>query len=453
MNKPSFTLVVGLGKTGLSCLRYLAKKNIPIAVTDSRAEPPELKIVQTEFPNVLIECGKFSESLIQQATELVMSPGVSLQEPAIAKRIAEGVLPIGDIELFVRDTKVPIIGITGSNGKSTVTTLMGEMAKAAKISAGVGGNLGTPVLDLLEEKNVKLFVLELSSFQLETTYSLQAQAAVVLNVSPDHLDRHGTYENYIRAKQRIYDHCKQPIINLDDELSWRAVKFSKKPWGFSSLENPPKAFAKKIFHLMHKNNETYLACDHDPFMKAADCYLHAPHDLQNALAAIALGTAAHFPLEIMCETLKNFKGLKHRCTLVQKKNDVSWYDDSKGTNVGASVAAMKSLSQFHPNHGLILIAGGEFKEKNCDALVATANDTAKVVILMGRDAQLIADGFKHTKMSIYFVNSMEEAVGQAQKLAASGDGVLLSPACASFDMFKNYEHRGDEFARCVHELK
>ena len=217
-------VVIGLGNTGLSCVRYLKKRGFNVAVTDNRKAPPGLETLKEEFPDVEIALGEFSEKLITAAEELIVSPGVWLKEPAIDKQIKKGTPAIGDIELFVREAKAPIVAITGSNGKTTVTTLMGLMVEAAGLKVEVCGNIGTPVLDVLEKPIPNFYVMELSSFQLETTHSLKAKAAVVLNISPDHMDRYQNYEEYIDAKRKIYQGCEHAILNADEPEIWQNLK-------------------------------------------------------------------------------------------------------------------------------------------------------------------------------------------------------------------------------------
>lgn len=436
-------VVIGLGKTGHSCVRYLKKQGAYVAVIDSRENPPDLEELKQEFPDVLVKCGGFDEALLNQADELIVSPGISIKELAIAAQIAKGKSVIGDIELFARAVKAPVIGITGTNGKSTVTTLVGEMAKAAGLKVGVGGNLGTPALDLLDP-TIQLYVLELSSFQLETTISLHLAAATVLNISPDHLDRYANMHEYIAAKQRIFLHCQKAIINRDDPVSYAALKDKNHIISFG-LSEPKKA----EFGLRKINKDIFLAYGSENLIAANEVLIKGTHQLANALAALALGKAVNFPMTAMLDTLKIFPGLPHRCQWIANKNGVDWYNDSKGTNVYSSLAALEGLGSVI--HGkIILLAGGLGKGQDFSPLRSAVQQYAREIILFGQDAPQIAAALKDTA-PLVFVKDLAEAVKTAKNSAHSDDAVLLSPACASFDMFKNFEHRGEMFISYVKE--
>ena len=441
-------VVVGLGKTGHSCVRYLKKIGANVAVIDSRENPPDLAELKQEFPDVLVKCGRFDADLLNQADELIVSPGVSINEPAIAAQIAKEKSVIGDIELFARAVKTPVIGITGTNGKSTVTTLVGEMAKAAGWKVGVGGNLGTPALDLLNPAT-ELYVLELSSFQLETTSSLNLAAATVLNISPDHLDRYAGMEEYIAAKQRIFLNANAAVINRDDPTSYSGLKNldASFRWHDNSFGlSEPKA---NEFGLRKLNKEIFLAYGNENLIAAKDLLIKGTHQLANALAALALGKAVNLPMPVMLNTLKNFPGLAHRCQWVANKNGVDWYNDSKGTNVYSSLAALEGLGSVI--HGkIILLAGGLGKGQDFSPLRSAVQQYAREIILFGQDAPQIAIALKDT-VPLVFVKDLAAAVKTAKDAAHSEDAVLLSPACASFDMFRNFEHRGEMFISYVKE--
>jgi UDP-N-acetylmuramoylalanine--D-glutamate ligase len=435
-------VVIGLGKTGLSCLRYLKAQGANVAAIDSRDNPPTLDIVRAEFASVPIFLGGFNSPLLAQASELVVSPGVSLAEPAIAAQIARGVKISGDIELFVRAVKAPIVAITGSNGKSTVTTLVGEMAKAAGIKVKVGGNLGTPALDFLsDDDEARLYVLELSSFQLETTTSLKAAAAVVLNISPDHMDRYADLAAYTKAKQTIYQGCKSAVINRDDPVSYQNVTFLGTVFSFG-LDAPT--------HGEFGLRDGFLAYGADNLLASNELKIKGRHQIANALAALALGTAIHLPLTSMLKALREFPGLPYRCEWVAQINGVDFYDDSKGTNVGATEAAIAGLGAEIKGK-VILIAGGIGKDADFKLLRKVAEQYVRTVVLIGRDGPMIENALQGCCQMVRAV-SMAEAVALAQKAAESQDAVLLSPACASFDMFKNFEHRGDVFKEEVKKI-
>lgn len=440
MNKKSLQVVVGLGKTGLSCLRYLAAQGANIAVTDSRTEPPGLKELRQEFPNIPQVMGELSRELCLQAQRLIVSPGLSLQEPVIAAATQQGIPTIGDIELFAQAAKAPIVAITGSNGKSTVTTLVGEMAKTAGWRVKVGGNLGTPALDLLSADKVDLYVLELSSFQLETTYSLQAAVAVILNLSEDHMDRYSSLEDYLIAKQRIYQHCQKAVINRDAG----AIYPANLPHCHSFGLNPPDA---ENFGLREENGRMFLAQGSSKLLDVAELKIKGRHQQANALAALALGSAVGIPLPAMVETLRYFQGLEHRCQWVAAKAGVSWFNDSKATNVGAALATLEGLGSDISGK-LVVIAGGLGKNADFRPLAPSLQRYARQLILIGQDAPLMAAALTDS-VDIDYANSLEQAVTMAQNYAQSGDAVVLAPACASFDMFNNFEHRGEVFMAAV----
>ena len=436
MSKHPLQIIVGLGKTGMSCVRYLAHANI--AVVDSRPNPPGLAELQRDFPQIPVFLGTFAVPILNSASEIILSPGVSRREPAIADA-AQKIPIIGDIELFMRSTKAPIVAITGSNGKSTVTTLVGEMARNAGINAKVGGNLGTPVLDLLDDA-AELYVLELSSAQLETAPSLRTKTAVVLNVTEDHLDCYLNFNEYLVTKQKIYNNCEIPVINRDAPIGYNGVKLPNKVISFGF--NDHEGFNISDGYINHANKKMF---------KINELKIKGLHQAANAMAALALGTAIDLPQHAMLKTLREFTGLPHRCQWVAKINCVDWYDDSKGTNVGASIAAIEGLGQ-EISGKIVLIAGGLGKGADFTPLQDPVKKYVRAVILIGKDAPKIAQALQGCA-KLLPANSMAEAVNLAYQQAQPQDLVLLSPACASFDMFNNFEHRGDEFARLAQEIK
>ncbi len=429
--------VVGLGKTGLSCIKYLSKQNVQIIGVDSRAQPPTLVELQTDFPDVQLFLGDCNQQILDTVDEIVLSPGVSLKEPVIAAQVKRGIPVVGDIELFVRVAKAPIVAITGSNGKSTVTTLVGDMAEAAGLNVQVGGNLGTPVLDMMGSKEPDLYVLELSSFQLETTFSLQAAAAVVLNISPDHMDRYNDLSEYKAAKMRVYDNCKIAVVNRDEPYYTR----TQKTYSFGLSAHIDSEFGVL-------NN--YLTFGTKKLLAVEDLRIKGQHQVANALAALALGTAVDIPMVAMLQTLREFSGLPHRCEWIANIDSVDWYNDSKGTNVGATVAAIKGLGQSIAGK-ITLIAGGQGKGADFSDLAPVVAEYVRSVILIGEDADKIEAELSDAS-DIKYVDSMHQAVKLAKSSARSGDIVLLSPACASFDMFDNFEHRGKAFITEVLKL-
>jgi len=439
-----FRIVVGLGKSGMSLDRHLARRRLPFAVADTRVNPPELATLKAEYPDVQVRCGELDVEFLCTASELLVSPGLAVSTPALQEAAARGVKLSGDIELFAREAKAPIIAITGSNAKSTVTTLVGEMAVAAGRKAAVGGNLGTPALDLLAD-DVELYVLELSSFQLETTEQLNAEVATCLNVSEDHMDRYSGLPAYHQAKHRIFRGARQVVVNRDDRLSRPLVADDLPTWTFG-LGKPDF----KGFGLFEEKGEKYLAFQFDALMPVRELKMRGAHNQANALAALALGHAVGLPFEPMLETLRQFAGLPHRCQWVGQRGDVSYYDDSKATNVGAALAAIEGLGADIDGK-LVLIAGGDGKGADFSALRAPVARYCRAVVLLGRDAQRLADALGDATTLVH-VATLDEAVQRAAECAEAGDAVLLSPACASLDMFKNFEERGRLFAAAVEAL-
>ena len=439
-----FRIVVGLGKSGMSLVRFLANRGIAFAVADTRENPPELATLRRDYPQVEVRCGELDVEFLCRADELYVSPGLALATPALQQAAARGVKLSGDIELFARNAKAPIIAISGSNAKSTVTTLLGEMAVAAGKRVAVGGNLGTPALDLLDDA-IELYVMELSSFQLETTDQLNAEVATVLNVSEDHMDRYSGLPAYHLAKHRIFRGARQVVVNRQDALS-RPLPMENVPcWTFGL--NVPDF---KGFGLREENGEKYLAFEFQTLMPVRELKIRGAHNQSNALAALALGHAAGLPFDAMLASLRTFAGLAHRCQWLRERDGVSWYDDSKATNVGAALAAIEGLGADIDGK-LVLVAGGDGKGADFSALRAPVAAHCRAVVLLGRDAERLAQALGDS-VPLIRVSSLDEAVQQGAALAQPGDAVLLSPACASLDMFKNFEERGRLFAQAVEGL-
>jgi UDP-N-acetylmuramoylalanine--D-glutamate ligase len=437
-------VIVGLGKTGLSCVQYLSKQGCAVAVTDNRENPPGLEEVKAHFPAVQLSLGRFDADLCAKASRLIVSPGVSLHEPEIAQAISKGIPAIGDIELFVQGAKAPVVAITGSNGKSTVTTLLGVMAEAAGLTVKVGGNLGTPALELLGVTEPDLYIMELSSFQLETTYSLRAAAAVLLNISEDHMDRYNNIAEYLQAKQHIYTGCAIPVINHDDPVTWQGLNLTNT---LSFGLNAPEG---ENFGLKQVGDQTYLVRGQETLVDTKTLKIKGRHQLANALAALALGQAMHFPMATMIACLHNFQGLPHRCQWVARYHGVDWYNDSKATNVGAAQAAIEGLGMENSGK-LIVIAGGLGKNADFSVLCATMKKYVRLLVLIGRDAPVIAAALKGC-VATKWAETLPEAVDVAYHQAQAGEAVILAPACASFDMFRSFEHRGDVFMQAVKDL-
>jgi UDP-N-acetylmuramoylalanine--D-glutamate ligase len=447
MKKP-FYLVAGLGQTGYSVAQYLHRQRLPFAVFDTRREVEKLTEFSAQCPNIEIYLGDFPTSLYSKISQIIASPGLSLEEPFLVQAKRHGIPIIGDIECFAREIKAPVIAITGTNGKSTVTTLVGEMARAAGKKVAVAGNIGLPILDLLDEhaQDYDLWVLELSSFQLDLIESLQPTASCILNISPDHLDRHHDLEHYIQAKQRIYQHTQTLVYNREDAATFPKSSTSGKhiTFGLNAPSTPTE------WGLIQHNHEYYLAQGSTPFMPVDVLKIYGRHNWQNALAACALAASAGIPTEAIRQALQAFPGLEHRCQTVRIINDVQWINDSKGTNVGACVSAIEGIGPTLKGK-IILIAGGLGKGADFSSLKPKVETYVREVILIGKDAPLIEQALEHC-VPLYHAKSLADAIDHAQAQAQAGDAVLLSPACASMDMFKNYEHRGQCFKELVLQL-
>lgn len=439
------TLIVGLGKTGLSCARYLAAQGVELAVTDSREHPPGLEQLQALYPDMAIFVGGFQPEVFQAASHLVVSPGIALSEPLIQAARDEGVEVMGDIELFARAARAPVVAITGSNGKSTVTTLLGEMARMAGIKVAIGGNLGEPALDLLDN-DVELYVLELSSFQLESTWSLKPAAAVVLNVCADHMDRYPDFGAYADTKATVYRQAGAAVFNRDDPIASSMPCNAPRMVGFT-LGEPER----DDFGLLAHAGGTWLARGNEPLIAVEELRIRGGHNLANALAALALGSLVDLPMNAMLTALRTFGGLPHRTQWVAEKRGLQWYNDSKGTNPGATIAALRGFHSSTSESRTLLIAGGDCKGADFTELAPVAELTTRAVILIGRDAPLLEEVLQQSCRLLHAA-TLEEAVAKAAELGRPGDRVLLSPACASFDMFRNFEERGDAFVRAVEAL-
>jgi UDP-N-acetylmuramoylalanine--D-glutamate ligase len=431
------TVIVGLGKTGLSCARHLAPRGGRVAIVDSRDTPPELATLRRELPQIPVFTGSFDAQLMARARLLVVSPGVSLEEPAIRAAAAAGAEVAGDVELFCRAARAPIIAVTGANGKSTVAALVARMVDACGRRAGLGGNIGIPALDLLAAGPPDVYVLELSSFQLETLRSLDAAAAALLNITPDHMDRYRSLDDYAAAKARIYAGSGAMVLNLDDPRVAALRRPGRRTCGFTVSE-PGVA----DFGLRRIDGEEWLVHGRRPLLRAADMRLSGRHNLANALAALALVSAIDLPAESAVSALRAFPGLPHRCQWVASCNGVDWYDDSKGTNVGATTAAIAGLAD---DRRVVLIAGGDGKGADFAPLAAVARGRVRAAVLIGRDAKRVAAALAPA-VDVCFATDMQAAVTAAGKLARPGDAVLLSPACSSLDMFRNFEERGAVFS-------
>jgi len=446
------TLVVGLGKTGLSCVRHLRRLGRRVRAVDSRSSPPALGTVCEEFPEVPVTVGGFPRDAFENIGGIVVSPGVSLSEPALKDALAAHIPVCGDIELFAHAVgATPVVAITGSNGKSTVTTMVADMLRVAGRRVKVGGNLGMPALCLLEGEQPDVYVLELSSFQLETTDSLAPCVAALLNVSADHMDRYTSVEEYARAKARIFAGSGAMVLNRDDARVAAMARAGRQVI-FYTLEVPERG----EFGLRSDDDGVYLSHGETLIMSARELPMAGLHNVANALAAMAIASVLGVSHDAMARALKDFRGLAHRCELVADAGGVRWFDDSKATNVGATAAAISGLGgRFDARRigrgDLILIAGGDAKGADFSALEEPLRRHVRLLLLIGRDAGRIGEVIQGAAEIVY-ADGMADAVEIAHRRARAGDSVLLSPACASFDMYSNYEERGDAFAAEVRRV-
>jgi UDP-N-acetylmuramoylalanine--D-glutamate ligase len=446
------TLVVGLGKTGLSCVRHLRRLGRRVTVVDSRSSPPALAAVFEEFPEVRVTLGGFPRHAFQGVADIVVSPGVSLAEPALEQAVAARIPVCGDIELFARAVgATPVVAITGSNGKSTVTTMVADMLRVDGTRVGVGGNLGMPALSLLDGERPEVYVLELSSFQLETTDSLEPRVAALLNVSADHMDRYADVEEYAHTKARIFAGRGAMVLNRDDARV-AAMALSRREVIFYTLGVPEIG----EFGLRPGDDGDTLSFGETPILAAHKLAVAGLHNVANGLAAMAIASLLGVSQVAMARALEDFRGLPHRCQLVIEAGGVRWFDDSKATNVGATVAAIVGLgsprdSSLDDNGRLILIAGGDSKGADFSALAEPLAQHVRLAVLIGRDAGRLA-AVAEGVVDFVHANGMADAVQIAHRQAQSGDSVLLAPACASFDMYPNYEKRGDAFAAEVRRV-
>jgi UDP-N-acetylmuramoylalanine--D-glutamate ligase len=449
-------LVLGLGDTGLSSVRWLAQRGARVRAADTRAAPPAAGALRAEFPRLELALGPLDEALLAGVDAVVASPGLALREPVLRAALARGLEVAGDVEIFGREiaalAQAPrVLGVTGTNGKSTVTALAAAMGRAAGLKTEAVGNIGVPVLDALMQARTHgmpdLFVVELSSYQLETTSSLVLDAATMLNVSQDHLDRYDSLADYARAKERIFMHCGTRVVNRDD--AWSREMGVRRDDG-----RDPGRVVSFGLGVPAQANEWGLDADRrtlrrgdTALLEASEMAMSGLHNVANGLAAHALASALGLPAAPLAQALREFKGLPHRVQPVAEARGVRFYDDSKGTNVGASVAALEGFDA-----PVVLIAGGDGKGQDFSPLAPAVRAHARAVVLIGRDAPSIAAALAATGVPVQRAPSMEDAVQLAFSLARDGDAVLLSPACASFDMFRNYGHRGEVFAKAAQAL-
>ena len=432
-------LVVGLGATGLSVARYLHRSGLDATFVDSREEPPGIDELNEVWPDADVSLGDMQ--LPKNIDRIIVSPGIADNDPLLKEARKAKIEILSDIELFARAAKAPFVAITGSNGKSTVTTLLYHMGRAAGQETLAGGNLGEPALDLLDYDTPDLYALELSSFQLQRTESLPAAVAVLLNVSADHLDWHASKKEYEQSKYRIFREADAAVINRADK---RAAKETKKMDNVVSfgMDQPEDG----QYGIRNEDGADYLVRGDTMLIATSDMEMYGLHNQANALAALAAGELLGFDMAAMLQVLDEFPGLPHRMQFVARKGAVDFINDSKATNIAAAVASIESV-----NGMVVLVAGGEGKGGDFAELAAALENKLRAAVLIGTDAAAIASALD-TVMPVYFAQDMEDAVLQAAAFAESDDTVLLAPACASFDQFENYAARGDAFRTVVEAL-
>ncbi|PCI60907.1 MAG: UDP-N-acetylmuramoyl-L-alanine--D-glutamate ligase [Gammaproteobacteria bacterium] len=453
-------VILGVGITGLACVRFLHQQGLSFTVNDSRANAIDSAKFQQDYPNVQLILGDWNVEVLKQAHVIIASPGIDLNSTAIAPHISENCQVWGDVELFFQvindlQISVPTLAVTGSNGKSTVVSLLAHIAEKSDLNIALAGNIGKPIMDLLADVNaiaaLDCLILELSSFQLETLHSMKACGATILNVSDDHLDRHKTLANYQKIKQSIYQQACTIVVNRDDKLTQPLSNVNEqvldtKQQTVSFGSNKPLAGQ---FGLVEINRQLHLSQGEKSLIKVTDLPLAGIHNALNCLAALALGQSAGWQLNAMVNALASFTGLAHRCQHVATNDGVLWINDSKATNVGATLAAIEGLAKTKTKQQqFILIAGGEGKGADFSPLQPAIAQSVDLLITLGKDGDKIALLSNKNKQ----VNSLEQAVDLASEQVKQGDIVLLSPACASLDMFKNFAQRGDVFMQAVQQL-
>ncbi|SLJ85837.1 UDP-N-acetylmuramoyl-L-alanine--D-glutamate ligase [Psychrobacter sp. DAB_AL43B] len=448
-------VVVGLGQSGLSVAHYLAEQGYRVAITDNQASPT----LADKLPAAveIRQFGGIDTDLLQQAARIIISPGISLDNEAISAAREANIPVVSDIQLFCDACTVPIIAITGSNAKSTVTTLVGQMAADAGVNVGVGGNIGVPALSLLTNTEMELAVIELSSFQLETVTNLGAQVATVLNMSPDHLDRHGDMLGYHQAKHRIFQGAKSVVINREDALT-RPLVSDNLPRLSTGIHAPDKGQYGLITDI---EGQTYLARGTERLLSADKLRIKGRHNLLNAQAALALGELAGLPLESMLNTLQQFAGLEHRCQYVATVAGVDYFNDSKGTNIGSTMAAVEGLGAVYAlkDGKLLLILGGQGKGQQFGELAPFINQYVSQLLFIGEDSRQIEQHLRAAGLSddvtLHQCQTLEGAFATIEQVTASSlsqvQAVLLSPACASFDQFSGFVDRGEHFSQLVRQ--
>ena len=437
-------VVLGLGASGFSSAQYLIERQVDLQVLDTRDNPPFRDNLENAFPDVPVHCGIYDDAHLNGVDVIVVSPGVSLSDSFLKKARSRKIEILGDIELFARVCPAPVIAITGSNGKTTVTTIVSEMLRAQGLDVRVGGNIGRPALDLIDDHIPDVFVLELSSFQLETTSSLRPRSAAILNLSADHMDRYADFGSYANAKKRILTNAETAVINVDDSnLAQLNIDDGVQKISFS-LSCPT---SDQEYGIRSDGSHEWIMRGSQKIVRTDLLSMNGRHNILNALAAIGLVESSGYPVsDRMIKALTEFRGLPHRCEQVLSKDDITWINDSKGTNPGATIAALRGMGR-----PVVLISGGQSKGADFTQFADAVQRYTRQVLLVGEDRLWIAEAIG-SRVPVTLADDLNHAIRLASRWAQSGDAVLFSPACASFDMFKNFEHRGDVFRQLVQEL-
>lgn len=439
-------VVLGAGLTGLSCVRYLAKNGLTCSVNDSRDNAVNIDAFKQEFPHTSLTLGGWDKTLIASADVLLVSPGIDTSVADIAKQIRKNCIVAGDVELYCQNNNTAILAVTGSNGKSTVVSLLAFLGQKLGKKVELGGNIGVPVLEQ-SQKSLDCLILELSSFQLETLRSMKAIAATVLNVSDDHLDRHKTLENYAAIKRGIYQQCQTAVTNRDD-INTQHVGKAQQSLSFGSDVALEGHFGMSVI-----DGQRQLMFGSMPLISVNQLPIAGLHNALNCLAVLALGHSAGWPLDQMLAHLVEFKGLAHRCQLISTYKNVQWINDSKATNVGATLAAIEGLAaMMSVDNNLYVIAGGDGKGADFSPLINVFSKDVSHVFTLGKDGDEVAAVADKAQIKNSKVTRIEQAINILGNIVKPGDVVLLSPACASIDMFKNFAERGEVFVNAVNKL-
>jgi UDP-N-acetylmuramoylalanine--D-glutamate ligase len=442
-------LVVGLGKSGLSAAMFLRARGARVTVSDTRSAVALAKEIPALLEaGIMVESGGHGLLTFRRQDLIVVSPGVPMDTPEVKQVVAFGLTVIGELELASRYLQGQVVAITGSNGKTTTTTLVGKIFADAGVPTQVGGNIGLPVIDLVAKSTPETVnVLEVSSFQLETVEEFHPRIAVILNVTPDHLDRHGSFEKYVAAKERIFARQGDGdalVLNGDDRVTQMcAARAKSEVFWFSGTKAVRRGAFVRDGVIVWVEKEGGVT---EPIMPVSEVHLKGAHNIENVLAAVCAARLAKVSAESIRASVASFTAVEHRLELVRKLNGVEFYNDSKATNVDAAMKAVASFAK-----GIHLILGGKDKDSDYGLMAELLKERVKAVYTIGSAAEKIERQL-HGVVKMVAAGTLETAVAEAAKAAVAGDVVLLSPACSSFDQYENYEHRGRVFRQLVNEL-